>query len=127
MSSRGLQFRMTRSAKLPGAMAPILVPVSPPKALAAVAVVLLRICIGVRPASFINLNSRKRAGPWMVPMSPASVPAAIGMAASSRVFKFLSGDVIAFDHERAIMNHCRIRRIDDGGVRQSDLFGVCRR
>ena len=34
------------------------------------------------------------------------------------------GDVIPFDHERAIMNHGRTRRIDDGGVDQSDLFGV---
>ena len=34
------------------------------------------------------------------------------------------GDAIAFDHERAIMNHGRTRRIDDGGVDQSDLFGV---
>lgn len=71
-------------------MTPIFAPVSPPKALAAFAVAHCRICIGVRPASFMSWNSRKSAGPWIVPMFPASVPAAMVTPASCNVFKFFN-------------------------------------
>jgi hypothetical protein len=54
MSSMGFEFRTTRSAKWPGAIAPIFGPISPPNVRAAFAVALRRMSVGVRPASFIN-------------------------------------------------------------------------